>query len=270
MMNRRTLSPRKLVALGALEELRGVRLQDGTLDVGALCTHAELAVDPTVGAHIPAASAMFAGIANVRVRAFGTLGGNLVYADPSQDPAVLLAAVDAEVVVAGPSGTRAIPVAALADAPFTCVLRSDEIVTRVRVPQLPPRTATAYEKLWTGSRSGYATVSVAARISASANSRVVMARLVAGSVGPCALVLTAAADVLIGQAMWDEDVWTAVAERVRESVSPVNDYRGSADYKREVAAVSAVRAIRSCVTDLARPGTDHAAGRDDGGGAREG
>jgi carbon-monoxide dehydrogenase medium subunit len=105
------VSASRFVAIGRLAGFRGVAVgTDGAeLVLGAATAHARLAADPLLLAELPQAAAMFGHIGNVRVRNWGTVGGNLALAEPAQDPPVLLAALGADVLTHGPSGCRRSP-----------------------------------------------------------------------------------------------------------------------------------------------------------------
>src|SRR6185312_8684166 len=86
-----------LVDVKGIEELGGVRVDNGTLLIGATATHREIERSPAVLERLPALAAMERDVANIRVRNVGTLGGNLCFSDPHSDPATFLLTLDAEV-----------------------------------------------------------------------------------------------------------------------------------------------------------------------------
>lgn len=247
LMNIGLLYPTRLVSLARLEELHGLRLDGDVIDIGALCTHERIATDPLVRTHLPAAVRTFGNVGNARVRASGTLGGNLVHADPAQDPPVLLAALDAQVVIEGPSGQRVLASRDVATGPMSASLDEDEILTRVRVPIPGADNACSYIKFQSGSSDDYATVNVAAKVTTDPTGTVLDARLAAGAVGPTTIVLDEAGALLRGHRLDDEDVLSAVGRVARDAVAPSSDRRGSADYKRAMTGVVVVRALRSCL-----------------------
>lgn len=246
LMNTGLLAPRKLVTLSRIGGIRGVEESDGEIRLGAMTTHEALARDPVLRSAVPCAGDVFGHIGNVRVRAWGTIGGNLAHADPAQDPPVLLAALDAAVVAIGPRGERRIRVSELADGPFSTVLAHDEIIRSVVLRRPPSSSRTAYIKLLPRTEDDYATVSAAASIDFDAAGVVRSAALVLGAVGPRPVVAEGAAALLVGQRADDRDVLDAVADDVRDAVRPTDDGRGSADYKRHVAGVTVRRTIQAC------------------------
>jgi aerobic carbon-monoxide dehydrogenase medium subunit len=248
LMNLGLLQPGKLVSLAGVPGLRGITRSDDTIEIGALVTHDELARSAVLAAEVPAAADLFTRIGNIRVRCAGTLGGNLAHADPAQDPAALLAVLDAEAVVAGPDGERTVAVAALADGPFSVRLAEDEILTSVRVPVATDGARYSYIKFLSGSQDDYATVSVACRVALDDAGRIAGARLAAAAVGGTVVLLDEQARLLEGTAPDDEDAAAAFETAVRDAVDPAGDRRGSADYKRHMAGVVAGRAARAAAT----------------------
>ncbi|MBN9110206.1 MAG: FAD binding domain-containing protein [Pseudonocardia sp.] len=242
------VSGRRLVALGGIPGLRGVvRGADGaTLELGAATPHARLAEDRTLIDELPVAAGMFGHIGNVRVRNWGTVGGNLALAEPAQDPPVLLSALGAEVVIERSGGSRQLPVAELGDGPMSTVLEPGELITRVVVPVLAADERSAYLKFLPVTADDYATVSAAVRLrvdGAGDDAVITQARIVCGAVGPVPVDCTVAAELLVGRAIGDEERYAGVADAVATAVSPKSDHRGDAGYKREMAGVMVRRAV---------------------------
>lgn len=259
LMNTGLVVPERLVSIAGLPELQGVEAGDDGVDIGALCTHRDLAEHPLIRRRLPAAARMFDGVGNIRVRGAGTIGGNLVHADPAQDPPVLLAALGAQATVVGPASRRSLMVEDVAEGPFWPALEGGELLTRVRVPWPGESDRAAYIKFLAGSHDDYATVSVAARLTVEGGV-VSSARMAAGAVGPTVTVLDHAAEALQGRTPDDTDAQRELGDRVRDLVSPSPDRRGSADYKREMAGVVAQRAVQACLSDEAAGGRTSAAG----------
>jgi CO/xanthine dehydrogenase FAD-binding subunit len=236
------VSAARLVSLSQIPEMQGVRVDRDMLSVGAAMPHGRLAADPVLRAYLPELSAMFAHIGNLRVRAWGTVGGNLALAEPSQDPPIMLAALGAAVDVTGPGGSRRIPVAELSDGPMSTVLQPRELITRVilALPQAGERCA--YQKFLPKTADDYATVSAAVRVILDGR-RVSAARVFCGAVGPVPVSCDHAAELLVGRVLDEPGQLDDVVSAVRGAVSPVGDHRGSADYKREMAGVFVRRAL---------------------------
>jgi len=181
----------------------------------------------------------------VRIRNQATVGGNLAHADPAQDPPPMLAALGAAVTVVSPRGARSIAVEDLAVDHFTTTLAGDEIITEVIVPPLAPGTRATYVKFLPRTADDYATVSVAAAMRL-ADGAVADTRIVLGAVGPTPIRARAAEAALAGAKPSRERLAQAAA-LVRDEVDPLDDLRGSAEYKREMARVWTERALLALV-----------------------
>ncbi|WP_158641405.1 FAD binding domain-containing protein [Amycolatopsis eburnea] len=236
------VSAATLVSVSRIPELRGVRVENGGLVIGAAMTHGRLAADPVLRRERPEVAAMFGHIGNVRVRAWGTVGGNLALAEPAQDPPVLLAALDAEAGIVGTGGTRRVPVAELGDGPMSTVLAPDELIREVVVPLPVAGERCSYRKFLPKTADDYATVSAAVRVRFDGG-RIAAARVFCGAVGPVPVACEEAAALLVGRTHDELREPDDVVAAVRDAVSPVGDHRGSADYKREMAGVFVKRAL---------------------------
>ena len=164
LMKLRLARPDRLIDIGRIDSLRGVReLPDGRLAIGSLTTYAELLDDSTVMRLALLADAL-PRIADVQVRNRGTIGGAVAHADPAADlPAVLLA-LDAEVVVrSAERGERSIPIGEFFDGAFSTALAPDELLTEIRLPAPSGSYGSAYRML-EQQASGFAIAGVAAVI----------------------------------------------------------------------------------------------------------
>jgi carbon-monoxide dehydrogenase medium subunit len=248
LMKNGLVSDGLIVDLGAIPGLDDIRVTDGgALEIGALASLRRVERDQLVRERHPALAGAVSRVATVRIRNQGTMGGNLAHADPAQDPPAILVALDAEVEVTGPNGARTLPLGDLFVDVFETSLAPDEILTTVRVPASGPGSRARYEKFLPRTADDYATVSVAVRLTVDGDS-IADARLVVGAAGPTPIRVTAAEDALRGRRTDDVDL-QAVAAAARDAVDPVDDVRGSADYKREMAGVWAARAVRRLLAD---------------------
>jgi aerobic carbon-monoxide dehydrogenase medium subunit len=213
------------------------------LHLGPLATHARLARDPLVRQHAPLLAEMEAQIANLRVRAAGTLGGNLCFAEPHSDPATLLLAWGATLELHGANGRREVPAEAFFLGLFETARQAGEILVGVRVPRLPVGMAGAYERFVLHERPT-ATLVALLRLQ---DGRIEDARIAVGSVGPVALRVAEAEQMLLGERPAPA-VFAAAAERVYRAADPVDDIYGSASYKRHLARVLAQRALQTAAS----------------------
>lgn len=216
------LRPDGLVDLKHIESLRQITLDDSTLEVGGAVTHAEAVTDPRVREAAPVLADVLHKVGNPRVRAAGTLGGNLCFAEPKSDVATILIALEAEVELTGPGGSRRLPVAEFVIGPYTTDRSDDEILTTIRVDRRSGRPA-VYEKYQTMERP---TVGVAAAVTAS---------------GACCVVVGAVGG---GPERFEAATPSAHAPAdIAAAVEVVPDLTGSERYKRHIVSVYVKRAL---------------------------
>jgi aerobic carbon-monoxide dehydrogenase medium subunit len=246
LMKQDLVRPARVIGLRRLAELRAIEAVDGGLALGALVTHGALARAPEVRGHAAALAATFAAVATVRIREQATLGGNLAHADPAQDPPVMLLALDGVVVTRSGTGSRRIPLYALFVDLFETALEPDELLLRVELPPVPPRARATYQKFLPGTLDDYATVSVAAVVATDPDGTCTHARIALGAAGPTALRAREAERSLLGRRLDDAAIREAAA-LAAAATDPIDDLRGSAEYKRSMAGVWTERALRAVV-----------------------
>src|ERR1700678_4759328 len=146
MMKLRLAQPELVVDINDLTELSYIRLEGGELRIGALTTHADLLADPSVAALMPIFTDAERVIADPIVRNWGTVGGSLCQADPSEDLSAAFAATRATAVIRGLGGDRMVPVREFHLGPYETVIGPGELLAEVRIP-VQPGTGSAYEKV---------------------------------------------------------------------------------------------------------------------------
>jgi carbon-monoxide dehydrogenase medium subunit len=233
-----------LIDVKRIAALRGVTRTDEELRIGAAVTHRELETDAEVRRRLPALAALERNVANVRVRAAGTLVGNLAFAEPHADPPALLVALGARVALAGAGGRRELALEDFIAGPYETELSGDELIEAVIVPLPGPDVRAAYRKFQVLERPA---VGVAA-----------VGRLRDGVFAePPTIVVGAAgerpvrvpADDLAGAAWDDRGALERLAAAASEAVDPVDDLSGSAEYKRHLTGVLARRAVAALAGD---------------------
>lgn len=231
LMKLRLARPQRLIDVGRLDGLRGVReLPGGGLAIGAMTTWASLLGDDRVTAHGALADALPI-IGDVQVRNRGTIGGSLAHADPASDIAAPALALGFELVARSAArGERVIPIAELFAGPFTTTLAPDEILTEVRVPGAAPGTASAYRAL-PQPASGYPIAGVAIVTGSGTNAVAVT------GVGEQPYRATSVEQALAGGASIDDAVATITeGQRINADIHADREYRAA------MAAVMARRA----------------------------
>jgi carbon-monoxide dehydrogenase medium subunit len=213
-----------------VDELAEIETGDGWIRVGAGMTHLQVESEPAVRDFLPELCRLARTVANLRVRATGTLGGNLCFAEPHSDPATLLIALGAEVELASVSGVRRLPLEEFVLGPLQTALGQGEIMTTIHIPLPPPDARIAFERIRLKERP-VANVAVAMAGSG--------ARVVVGAVGGGPTRLTDAEDLLLADPEAIEDICSAVYA----GVHPYDDQEGSIEYKRHLASVLTRRAL---------------------------
>ena len=136
LMRLRLARPATLIDIGGLDELRGIRVHDDHIHIGALTTHGEIARSHDVQHANPLVAEVAGGIGDPQVRNRGTIAGNLAHADPASDWGTIITVMEGSVDVQGPNGSRTIPIADFFQGAFSTAVAENEIVTAVRVPTL--------------------------------------------------------------------------------------------------------------------------------------
>jgi carbon-monoxide dehydrogenase medium subunit len=245
MMQQGLVQPGHVVGLTSVKELKGVRaLPNGGLEIGALTTHREVERAKETATYCPTLAENFSRIATVRIRNQATIGGNLVHADPAQDPPPMLLALDAEAVVSSKSGERTIAMDGFFEDFFQTAVREGELLTAIRFPKQPDGLRTTYVKFLPRTEDDYATVSVAVALKVGGDGQAEHIRVALGSAAPIPMRAKKVEDALRGKQLTNVAIDDAAA-LVRDEVDPIDDIRGSAHYKREMARVWVSRALRS-------------------------
>lgn len=242
LLKQELIEPAVIVGLSGLSDLARIDLDGDLLRIGALSALRRIERDPVVLAHAPAVAHAVAQVATARVRNQATLGGNLVHADPAQDPPPILLVHDADVVLRGPSGERTVPLRDFFVDVFETTIEPDEILTTIRVPRPSPTSRFEYVKFLPRTVDDYATVSVAVRLDPGPDGTVEDVRIALGNAGAVPFRALEAESALRGQVPSASRIEEVAAIAARES-DPVDDIRGSADYKREMVRVWTARAV---------------------------
>jgi carbon-monoxide dehydrogenase medium subunit len=250
MMKQRLVRPTCLVNLQALRPLKSIEAKNGAVRIGSLATHREVENSPLVKRALPLLAETYHHVATVSIRNMATVGGGLAHADPNQDPPPTLIALGASVKVSSANGSRTLPLEGFFTDYYETVLEPDEVITDLFVPRMQPNSAGAYLKFLPRTADDYATVSVAAVVTLEPGKKIFKDVCIAlGSVGTTPIRAKAAEAVLRGQPVKPEALREA-GEKAKSEVDPISDLRGSAEYKREMAAVFVRRALEKALETL--------------------
>jgi carbon-monoxide dehydrogenase medium subunit len=250
MMRQRLVRPSCVVSLRSVRGLNGIELKDGGVSIGGLATHREVESSSLLRRRLPMLTETYHHVATIRVRNMATVGGGLAHADPNQDPPPALIALGATVKATSAGGSRILPLDGFFTDYYETVLNPDEIITELFIPKLPANSGAAYLKFLPRTADDYATVSAAAVLTLDKTLKnVADVRIALGSVGTTPIRATAAEDVLRGQPIRAE-AFSEAGEKAKEAVDPISDFRGSAGYKKEMAAVFVRRALERALADV--------------------
>ena len=235
VMKARAAAPDVLVDLADLDELRTIGFSsDGMLQIGAMVTCTQLMGSSEVEVARPILAEVASTIADVQVRNRGTIGGNVCVSDPTNHFPVLLVALDATFTIRGQEAERTVPAAEFFLGVYMTAVGEGELLTRIDVPAS------------SGAGDGFAGVTIGAHgtyiVNAAATVSGDTARVAVGCVAASPVRATAMEERLAGGDYSDDEI-RAAAEELGASLDPPSDVHGSADYRRHLAEVSAVRAV---------------------------
>ena len=244
LMKLRMASPKHVIDLGRIDGLSYIKESDGWLAIGALTREAEIDASDLVRKKYPILADTAKVIADPLVRNMATVGGNLAHADPANDHPATMLALGAEVVATGPKGARTIPVGKLFTGLFTTSLNPDEILTEIRIPAPPARSGGAYLKV-ERKVGDFAAAAVAVQITLDGD-KCKTVGIGLTNVGQTPIQASRAEKALKGKPA-DENNIREAARIAAEDCDPVDDLRGSADYKRSLVRVLTGRALRLAI-----------------------
>ncbi|HEY7276893.1 MAG TPA: xanthine dehydrogenase family protein subunit M [Trebonia sp.] len=240
MMKLRLAQPEVLIDINGIRALRYIERSGGELRIGALARHADLLASPAAGEHFAILHDAERVIADPIVRNWGTIGGSLCQADPSEDLSATFAALKATMVIQGPDGQRETPARGFHTGPYETVVAPAELLTEIRIT-IRPGGGSAYEKV--GRRAGDWPVGAAAAAVWLDGDTIADAGVGLTAVGARNFAAAEAEEFLRG-APATEDSFAQAGEIAAEHCRPVSDQRGPADYKRHLAQELTKRALR--------------------------
>jgi carbon-monoxide dehydrogenase medium subunit len=245
MMRQRLLTPKVVISLARIPKFDRITYnnKDG-LRIGAGARHRDIELSPAVQKHYPLLHETFRKVAQPRIRNMGTVGGNLAGGDPLTDPGASLIALDAEVTVAGSKGHRTLPLEEFFVDYYQTALNPGELLTEIRVPP-PKRPAWSHIKFTPRSVEDFATVGVALTLRTNGNTCEDV-RLALNSVASTILRAKRAEEVLRGRPITDAAL-REMGEIASTEVDPMDDNRGSSEYKREMVKVLVRRAAHEAL-----------------------
>jgi carbon-monoxide dehydrogenase medium subunit len=242
LLKLRLASPPALIDIGRIADLRGISVNAGTVRIGALTTHAELASSAVLREHCPALADAAAHLGDPAVRNRGTIGGNIAHADPASDLPTVLTAFDARITTIGPGGSRAVDAGGFFTGMMTTVLGDQDVLTAIEVPVLKKGQGMAYAK-FEHPASRYAVIGVAAVVTESGGKCTAAAVAVGGCV-PRPVRARSVENALAGQSLTPETIAKSASQVSQDLGGDIlGDLYASADYRKAIASVWVKRAL---------------------------
>jgi CO/xanthine dehydrogenase FAD-binding subunit len=236
--------PQAVVDISRADDLRGIQMTDQGLRIGSLVTHTEIMRSPVIREQLPALVDAAHTIGAIQTRNLGTLGGNLVTAVPSMDSGPTLVALDAIVTVAGPEGRRQMPLADFFVGPRKTVLKTDELLVEIIIPKENVGKPAHFLKFGLRKGQALALVNVAAAFWVGEGNTFKAPRVALGAVAPKVIHAPAAEQFLEGKPITLDNMAEAGTLAVSDA-KPINDFRASAGYRRDLIAVLTRRALEA-------------------------
>ena len=244
MMNADLLEPSTLVGLRRIKELGGISNHDDHIRIGAMCTHTQIAAADSLVGNAAVVRDAAAQIAHSAIRNMGTIGGSVCHADPNADFPGALTAANASLEVVGSSGSRTIPIDEFFLDFLESSLEEGEILCAILIPNNPAQARGRHLK-FSRTHGDYATVSVSVTLQMEGE-KCAYARVAIGSVGPTPLHLDEA-DALLAGSNLSEDLLHKAGELLAAAADPMDDVRGSSEYRRSIIPGLLKRAVNEVV-----------------------
>ena len=248
-LKKKEAAARCLVDVTNLDELKGIELEDGFIRVGACVTHQELASSSLIWERAAALAEGASQVGSPQIRNVGTVGGNIVNAQPAADTVVPLMALEAEVEVASREGTRWDPLGGLCIGPGQCTVDATaEILTAVRFRALGSNQGSAFERLAKRKALSLPVLNAAAVVTLDDGGNAFQeVRLAVGPIGPTPARALSAEEALRGAAVEAQAIVAAMELAAQEAQPRSNPLRGSQEYRQEMVKVLLRRSIERAV-----------------------
>ena len=249
-MKLRLVSPEYLVDINRIGHLSYIKTHGRTVRIGALTHYCDLETSTVIQKLCPVIAEGARQIADAQVRNRGTIGGNIVHADPANDLPPLVLASDAEFILQGGQKRRIVKADDFYLGVFQTAAKPTEILTEVKIPGQPPWGGFAYLKL-ERKAGDFAVASAAVVLTLDSQGNFSRVRIALGAVASTAIRVPKAEKLLVGRRP-DDDLLKEAAGLAEEASDPAADLRGSREYKQDMVNVITTRALKIAVGRAAR------------------
>ena len=243
MLAFRLAQPSLLVDLRKLADLRGIRISDAGVTLGAMVRWRDIEDDERLETAHPLLKAAIAHVAHYQIRNRGTVGGSIAHADPAAEMPGIAITCDAEIAVVGKSGARVIQAADFFQGALTTALTPDEIIVEIRLPAWPAGRRWGFQE-FARRRGDFAMAAAAVFYDQDARGKARNAHVGVIGVGDRPLRLTAVEYVLNGQSINEATIAKADAA-TSAAVDPQDDIHASAAYRRSLVGTMVERALKN-------------------------
>ena len=233
MLEAGKLTHRNYINIWSLDELREIDISSDHVTLGALTTYSDVQETSVLRAEFPMLCQAASETGGLAIQNRGTLGGNIVNASPAADSPPALLAYDAEVELMSASGSRWLPYFGFHTGYKQMQIRSDELLTRIRLPRPRPNCYHYYRKVGTRKAQAISKVCLAA-VGLKDDSTITHLRLAFGSVAPIVIRCKQTEDALLGQRL-NEDTLNLGVKVLAKEITPIDDIRSTASYRLRVA-----------------------------------
>lgn len=240
------VEPDLVVDIKRIEIMRRISEENGGFRIGAAVSAAELGEHAALSAAWPGVVEATELIGSTQIQGRATMIGNLCNASPAADSVPAMVAAAATVTLVGPDGRRELPAEAVAEAPGRTSLQKGELVESVFLPARPPRSGDAYLRFIPRTEMDIAVVGAGVSLTLDEQGTCQTARISLGAVAPRVLLVEEAADCLIGSKV-DTAALEALAAAASAACRPIDDKRGTVDFRIKVAGVLARRATEKAL-----------------------
>lgn len=249
MMKLRFAEPAHLIDLNRIATLRGIRLEGNTIHIGAMTCENDLIWSPVLAEHCPLLVETARLISDPQVRYRGTIGGDISHGDPGNDHPAVMLCLGASFVLQGPTAERVVAADGYFLGMYSTAIGPEEILTEIRIPVPPVGTGYCYAKL--KRKTGDFATAAAAVLLELKSDAVADVSIALTNVGPTALKATDAENYLRHRPFTDDAI-TEAARLAMEICDPVEDLRGSVEYKRAMAGEMTQRALHTAAARARR------------------
>ncbi|MEO1193877.1 MAG: xanthine dehydrogenase family protein subunit M [Pseudomonadota bacterium] len=235
------IEPDLIVDIKRIDGMRSITAERGGFRIGAAVAGAELGEHEELVALWPGVVEAANLIGSTQIQGRATMAGNLCNASPAADAVPALIAAGATAAIVGPNGRREVPVEAVSTGPGKTVLEKGELVESLYLPARPARSGDCYLRFIPRTEMDIAVVGAAVALTLDEAGRISDARVGLGAVAPRPLLVEAAAEAIIGTTL-DEAALEALAAACSAACNPIDDKRGTIEYRTSVAGVLGKRA----------------------------